>query len=309
VGSITALALSQDGVFSISQAEELGVGRRQLIRAAHSGTLTHPHADVFGIAGVVPTERAMVRAGVLQVGSSVASHEATLLLHAIDRIPFIVAVTVERATAGHTHPGIRIHRYRDLHRDHLTDVVGIPTTTIERAVVDLTSVFGRARLEHLIDDLTITRRLTTVGRIGRTLRQVDRRGRLHIGRLPALLAARMPSEPAPRSRLERRTDELISRSQLPAPLKEHPLPTDQEYRGYVDRCWPEASLIVEIDGRSWHSREAAMAADRARDRAAARVGWQTLRILDEELTDCPDVVVDDLVTAYLTRLGQLRAAG
>jgi very-short-patch-repair endonuclease len=87
------------------------------------------------------------------------------------------------------------------------------------------------------------------------------------------------------------------------------MPTDRGYRGYVDRCWPEAYLIVEIDGRSWHAREAAMAADRARDRTAARVGWQTLRILDEELTDCPVVVVDDLVTAYLTRLGQLRAAG
>jgi hypothetical protein len=308
-GTVATLASSQDGVFSVAQAGELGVHRRQLVRAVHAGTLVRVHADVFGIAGAARMDRARVRAGVLQVRGSTASHESTLLLRGVDRIPSVVALTVDRATAGHTHPGIRVHRFRDLHPDHLTEIAGIPTTTIERAVVDLASVFSRARLDHLLDDLTITRRLTSIGRIGRVLRQVDRRGRDRIGRLPELLAARNPGEPAPRSRLERRVDELVSRTQLPRPLKEHPLPSDQEYRGLVDRCWPEAHLILEIDGRSWHARESAMAADRARDRAAARVGWQTLRVLDEELRDCPDVVVDDLVVAFMARREQLRTAG
>ncbi len=67
-------------------------------------------------------------------------------------------------------------------------------------------------------------------------------------------------------------------------------------------------LILEIDGRSWHAREASMAKDRARDRVAARHGWQTLRILGEEIDDCPDAVIDDVRTAYAVRLEQLGRA-
>jgi very-short-patch-repair endonuclease len=72
--------------------------------------------------------------------------------------------------------------------------------------------------------------------------------------------------------------------------------------GFVDRCWPEAKLILEIDGRRWHARERDMAKDRARDREAARLGWQTVRVLDEEVGDCLGAVVDDMVTIYAERL-------
>jgi very-short-patch-repair endonuclease len=99
---------------------------------------------------------------------------------------------------------------------------------------------------------------------------------------------------------------MLDRSPLPRPLHEHPLPTDRTYRGFVDRCWTEALLILEIDGRAWHSRERDMARDRARDREAARHGWQTLRILDEEVDAHSNDVVDDIVTTYTHRMKQLR---
>jgi very-short-patch-repair endonuclease len=68
-------------------------------------------------------------------------------------------------------------------------------------------------------------------------------------------------------------------------------------------------LILEVDGRSWHARERAMASDRARDRDAASLGWQTLRVLDDEIRACPLAVIGDIEATYRMRAAQLRLAG
>ncbi len=200
-----------------------------------------------------------------------------------------------------------VHRVGDLLPQHLDTKHGVPTTTVERAVVDSTSSCSPARLAHILDHLTITTRQTSVGAIGRTLRQVNRRGRVNIGILPVALDERRPHEPAPRSKLERRVDDLLVLTALPTPEREHPLPSNDGYRGFVDRAWPEVKLILEVDGRTWHARERTMASDRARDRRAAKAGWQTIRVLDEELDSCADAVIDDVVGSYEVRTRQLGA--
>jgi hypothetical protein len=173
-------------------------------------------------------------------------------------------------------------------------------------VEEAASACSPATLEYILDHVTVTRRLVTIGEVARVWRQVNRRGRRGIRNLTHLFEARSPTEPAPRSRLERRADDLLARAGLPVPVKEHPLPSNGSYHGFVDRAWPQLQLIVEIDGRCWHAREQAMAHDRARDRQSAALGWQTLRILDEEIAGCPDVVVGELVRIYETRRSLFR---
>ena len=51
-----------------------------------------------------------------------------------------------------------------------------------------------------------------------------------------------------------------------------------------------------------------MARDRARDREAARLGWLTVRVLDEEVGDCPGSVMEDLVEIYRERRAGVQAA-
>ncbi len=306
-GQLALLAAAQDSVFTTGDAARLGIDRHRLRRALAAGLVVRLHPRVFAMAGAPSSPRSLARAGALHLPHGWMSHETALVLHDVDRIPFAVVATLE-PHLGHRHDGIRVHRTSDLIEEHRTAIDGIPTTTVARAVVDVASVFAPARLEFVLDHVTLTRGLTSVGRVARVLRQVNRRGRVGIGNLSRLLDARSPSEPTPRSRLERRVDELLARTALPTPQKERPIPADAEYLGFVDRCWTEAKLIVEIDGRTWHARERAMAKDRARDRLSARVGWQTLRILDEEVADCPDAVVDDVLTTYERRLGQLRRA-
>jgi len=48
-----------------------------------------------------------------------------------------------------------------------------------------------------------------------------------------------------------------------------------------------------------------MRKDRARDRTAARMGWLTVRVLDAEVSDEPDLVIDDIIVTYHRRVAQL----
>lgn len=299
-------ASSHHGVASTSAAAELGLSRRQLHRAAASGIVEFVHPHVIRFRGGSPSPAQMVAAAVLQVPDSAASHESSLCLHRVPRTPFCVAVTTSPSGPS-SRWGIRIHRAGDLLPEHVTVVGGVAVTTLPRAVVDLSSVFGAARLAHLVDHLTISDRRTSVGSIARVLRQVNRRGRRGIGVLQQLLEERSAGGPAPRSRTERRVDRLLATSAaLPEPIRERGLP-GPELAGLVDRAWEDARLILEVDGRVWHAREQAMASDRSRDRAAAAAGWQTMRVLDEELDSDGAAVLRDVEAAYSARIKLLTA--
>lgn len=287
-----------------------GVPRRRLVNAERSGVIRRIHPSVFYIGpGAVP-RRALVHAAVLAGGrAALPSHESALFLHDVDSVPFEVVLTL--GPTGRTDlVGVRVHRFADLRDEHLCTVAGVRTTTIERAMVDVATCFTGVRTEWLIDHLTITTRRTALGKIARVLRQINRRGRPGIGNLVNLLDERGPGVPTPRSELERLADRLLDRTVLPVPRSEFPLPSllgtghsDQ----FVDRAWPDAKLILEIDGRRWHSRERDMAKDRRRDRQAAAAGWQTLRVLGEEVRDLPDDVAAEIAAAHDERrflLGQ-----
>jgi Protein of unknown function (DUF559) len=203
--------------------------------------------------------------------------------------------------------GVRVHRH-ELPEEHRATVDGIPTTTLPRAIVDIASSVSPVTLAYLVDRATVTQRVTTVAAIGRALRQSSRRGRRRIAELTKILDHRRPGEPAPRSRVERQVDEALATTDLPRPLTEYPVPSLAPGLGFVDRAWPDARLILEVDGRTWHARERDMAKDRARDRAAARAGWLTLRVLDEEVRDLLDAVLDDVVDVHHRRAREIASA-
>lgn len=100
-------------------------------------------------------------------------------------------------------------------------------------------------------------------------------------------------------------DVLLARTDLPTPIKEYPVPSLAPGEGFADRAWEDAKLILEIDGRTHHERRRAMRRDRARDRSAGVMGWQTVRVLDEEVRLEPALVVDDIVGVYRQRMHQL----
>ena len=87
----------------------------------------------------VALRRDAARAATFQAGPlSASSHEAALLLHRVERIPFHPVVTVPADATTYRYEGIRVHRMVDLRPEHRCVIDGIPTTTLERAIVDVT---------------------------------------------------------------------------------------------------------------------------------------------------------------------------
>jgi len=304
---LAVLSERQDGVFHIDQAIRMGIDRQTVRRSGSAGTINRVHSNVWRFTAVTASPRQRIRAAAMQVDGSAASHESSLWLNGVTHFEFAIAVSVDPA-GNQRHDGIRVHRVGDVRTDMLSVVDGIRTTTLPRAVVEVASTFRAGRLEDLLDRTTITHRLTSIGAIERTLRRSNCHGRKGIAVLRSLLDARMPSEVPPRSVAEQLADHVLASGRLlPQPCREFPLPGWDQGNAFVDRTWPEAMLILEIDSRTWHSRERDMAKDRARDREAAKAGWLTMRILYSELRDEPTAALDDVEQTYRTRVAQLTA--
>ena len=123
-------------------------------------------------------------------------------------------------------------------------------------------------------------------------------GRDGMSKLAEILDDRGPGFIPPASELERRLFRVSELAGLPAPIRQFPHPGRQVQMGWVDAAWREATLIVEADGRRWHSRVQDLSRDHWRDAEAARAGWQTLRLLWEHLVDA-EALASMKSSAYL----------
>ena len=68
-------------------------------------------------------------------------------------------------------------------------------------------------------------------------------------------------------------------------------------QGYECDCvWPDHALIVELDGRSFHTTAIAFERDRARDRALQMAGWRVIRVTWRQLREESEALARDLRT-------------
>ena len=87
---------------------------------------------------------------------------------------------------------------------------------------------------------------------------------------------------------------------LPEPRWNRPLPGCA--RLTPDGCWPEARLVVEVDGKEWHGFRDAPARTEERRALYAQLGWIVVPVSPTRLRQQPDVVRVQLEAAYLAGL-------
>jgi very-short-patch-repair endonuclease len=178
---------------------------------------------------------------------------------------------------------VRLHRYRSL--DPARDVTvrdGIPVTSVERTVLDLTLVlpprkvrrtFAQADVQRLVDFAEVDRLVAA---------HPKRRG---TATFAAIAAEHRPDQPLSRSDLEDRLVELCVRHDLPRPQ------LNRRVDGLeVDLLWPEHRVIAEADTVAFHGTWRARENDHARDAALAAAGYTVLRFTDGQIDHTPDAV-------------------
>ena len=298
------LALAQDGVVTREQARGCGVAERTLRRRIADGAWLPQGRRVLTLAGSPATWRQRLRIGLFIGGVAAAvSRYSALSLHGLRAFPDadvdIVVPHPRHVTAG----GIRFHQVTDLEGSHVTTARGLRVTRPERALVDCSSVMSVPRL-GLVFDEAVTGRLTSVERVADHLAQVARPGKRRLGHIATVLDERGETTGVAQSVLEADVLRLLAGHGIERPVTQFVHPAPCRSVNFVDCAWPLIRLILEIDGRSWHSRVQDLVRDQERDMKAVAEGWQVLRIRSELIRRDRMGVVRDISAAIDARTAQ-----
>jgi predicted transcriptional regulator of viral defense system len=297
---LAALAAKQHGVVAIWQLRKLGYSRRQIEWLARRGHLHRLYRGVYAVGHKRLTTRGRWMAAVLAGGpEAVLSHRAAIALWDLRPVPSgPIDVTVP-GRKRHGQNGVRIHNVRRLHPDDRTTLDGIPVTTVHRALLDYAEVAQFQQLRHAIDAAERRELLD-----GRELERLYARSKGRRGLKPLKEAVAELRGPAPwtQSELERRFLAMIRQAGLPEPQ------TNKFVEGFlVDLWWPEARLVVEIDGYSFHKDRRKFASDRLQDTKLQLANCMSIRVTQDRMQNEPRALLDDVIRG-LARLSAGPAA-
>lgn len=166
-----------------------------------------------------------------------------------------------------------MHRWRPFPDDHLTLVAGIVTTRPARTLVDLAAVVHPGRTERAVDNC-LAAGSVTFGSLHETFLDLAGRGRKGVAVMRAILGERDADYVPPASELEALFHELIRAAGLPEPVRQLDVGDSQGWVGRVDFAYPRIRLLIELDGRRFHSALLDRQADKRRDERLATGGWR-----------------------------------
>ena len=303
-GVVAQLAQRQYGAFSRAQAKAAGASSSLIDRRLRSGAWLRAAPGVYSLPGVPPGwyQRLWI-AHLHATARSAVSHEAAAAIHEFTGFPRgRVVVTVPHSGYRGVH-GAVVHQITDLTPEWCLGHRGLPVTDPARTILDLAALYGFARVEVAAEDAIVARKVT-LDRIGTCVLTFARRGKPGIGKLTRFLDARADGYVPPQSELERMLFAALDLLDLPKPVRQYPFPGRSPVGQTVDGAYADARLVLEADGRRWHTRVRDLDRDHARDTEAARAGWQTLRFLYERLRDDALGVARDVADVRATRLVQ-----
>jgi very-short-patch-repair endonuclease len=299
---VALLAVSQASALSRGQALGLGATDPLIARRVRSGRWRRVHTGVYVVGGAPPSWLQEVWSALLAIGPRAAvTHETALRLHGIEK----VALRPHTFTVAHgAHPrvtGARVHQVDDLRPDQVTSALGLPVSRVERALVEVAATMGARQLADVVDDAVASRR-TTYPRVSTCLGLVARPGKRGVRRMAELLDSRADGAAPAQSQLEQMLFAALRAGGLPTPRRQMPLPGRGAVEGLVDAGYRDARLIIEADGRRWHTRVRQLKSDHQRDAEAARVGWLTLRFMHEQIVQEPGEVCAVVADVRASRL-------
>jgi predicted transcriptional regulator of viral defense system len=286
--AIAELASARHGVVTLAELEALGLSPRAVRHRVASGRLHRVHRGIYASDGL--TQYGRWTAAVVASGhGALLSHRSAAALWGLARREGReVDVTVARL--GHRRPGIALHSRCKVEPADIASHNGIPCTSVARTLVDYAATVDRGKLVRAIDRAEELR-LFDLAEVRETLRRCQRR------RGAPLLRAVLADYDGPvetSNFAEDRFLALVDGARLPRPLVNSWMPL-AEGSGYrPDFYWPDARLIVEVDGRTHHARRRAFEHDRRRDRRLALEGLRTCRYAATELEETPETVIAEV---------------
>lgn len=257
---IDDFAARQLGLVSARQLLDKGVGRDDLKRLVGKGVLARIRTGVYRTVGATLVDEHDVMAAVLACGDTAfASHQTGgfLLGASLPDVPrdateapkpFHITVLLERCPRP---VDVALHRSGRLIERDVALVRGVPCTTAERVIVDLSGRLTKEDLGLLIDS-ALRHRLTTLTRIVACSERLKRAPGRSPKTLAEVLAARIPGAELNESPLEEFVYDSIVKFGLRRPTPQFWIAVDGvDYR--IDHCYPDVKYALETQSKLWHA--------------------------------------------------------
>ncbi len=269
--AIVALAEAQEGLLLHRQLIGLGLDKSAITRRLDGGRLHRRHRGVYSLGHQLLRPRGEWLAAAWAVDGGVLSHLSAAAFHGwiTHELREQHVTTTGRATSR---PGLRVHRVRELDERDVQRHRLVAVTRHARTILDLAEVLSFEELRRVVDRI----RALDVGAVRAAQARAPRkRGARNVRRLCGRLEAHTRSE------FEGRYLRFCRVRGVPRPDG-----VNQRVAGFLVDCRYEAQrVVIELDGRAFHSRRDQMAADRRRDRKLLRARWASVRFVWEDFDD------------------------
>lgn len=275
-------AARQYGVFSRDQARRAGLSDDMVYRRVQSGAWVSLAPGVYGLASSPPKWERQVAAAVLSRPRAVVGGSSAAVLHGFAGFRPGRPEVVVPAGSNARSPIARVNRSIWFDELAVTRRAGFTITDEAETITLLAGRLATQEVETLLDgrltggtidveDFEVIRRRSIGARI---------RG---AARLFPLLDERAADAWEPSgNQLEGMLNRLVDQPGVPAATRQYPLSLAAP--SVVDLYIAAWRLILEADGRRWHTRRADFERDRRRDNAAAARGLVVLRFTWQMLT-------------------------
>ena len=263
---------------SFAQIEALGFTRDDVNYRVETGRLRAVHEGVFAGRPLLDDQRGRWMAATLTAPGTCLSHASSATLHGFwDRWREVETVTRPGNGGPRRIDGLFVYRSVTL-AGNTMKVDGIPTTTPERAIIEMAPYVDDGGLARAVREALRVKKSTRE----RLLRAVDdhfrRRGTRRVLRTLASYAG-LPVNRA-RSGAEVRALMVLRDAGRLVPLLNERVAGEE-----ADLSWPAEQLIIEIDGGPFHKDVGEDARKEAVWRAA---GWCVLRVPSEVVYEAPE---------------------
>ena len=295
---IARLAKRQHGVISLPQLQLFGLSPSAVRERVATGRLTRLHRGVYAVGHGRLTKHGHWMAAVLAYRPTAAlSHRSAAALHGIrpdNRAKIDVTLP---SPSARPRPGIGVHRSATLQPVDVTEVDGIPCTTLARTLLDLAEVIDRQGLERAVGQAEVLR-IFDLRAVEDVLSRAE--GRRGAGALRDVLAQYEGPTLTDRE-LEERFFALCREAGVPRPAVNDWIALDDGIAYKADFLWRAARLIVETDGWGAHGTRQAFENDRRRDRRLSVAGWTVVRFTWRDVEREPEEVTETLATLWQAR--------
>jgi hypothetical protein len=270
---IARLERTQHGLITIDQLRALDVSPSMTQRRVGGARHDRIANGVLATPSVVVTFEQRVMAAVLTAGDGAyASHESGAQLW---DVLTTVAALIEITSGLDRRPRVKgVTCHRSGHAGDVTVLRGIPVTTPERTIVDLSGRLDLRSLGRMVDE-ALRRKLTTPARLREaTTRLCPAPGR-SLKKMVRILNARDERHVDRESLLEDFVYESIARFDLPLPVPQHRVTVEGRERR-IDLSYPERMCALEAKGFDRRRDRERFDDDALRENELLLLGWSVL---------------------------------